>query len=424
MRERFGKEDANGIVDFHYIQDTKQYESDYVHPTSWTVDFDACDSVSSPSNLKWEVDGDPISETTCRFSHDFPHLGNYVVSLTATTPDDQSSTVQETVTLKDLLIVSIGDSFASGEGAPDKQHDELGGPKWIDKRCHRSAFSGPARAARIIEQADRHTSVTFISFACTGASIEKGLLHEQKRGLHTVQPQLEKVLETIQDRTIDALLISIGGNDISFAKLVTWTIILKHAETSGHTERLAREGLKALPETFDSLKNELDLPEWQTRIARVFISEYPDIVRDETRAFCNRPVVFTKHGPAITTAESEWALTSVIVPLNQIVKEKAIEFGWNYVDGIFSEFGGDSANGVAHGFCACDPWVNLIVDSVNIQGDIRGTIHPNREGHLWYARRLVKALNAKGVTGQTDEPSASPPPRPCPSVAPNNEPPL
>ena len=63
-----------------------------------------------------------------------------------------------TVVVKDLLIVSIGDSAASGEGNPDKAQQMHwsglwvnAGPVWKDERCHRSVNEGPAQAALEIE---------------------------------------------------------------------------------------------------------------------------------------------------------------------------------------------------------------------------------------------------------------------------------
>ena len=408
MRERFGKEGADGLVDYHWNSKTQTYAADYVNPTNWTVDFDACGTVPSPADLRWEIDGQQIPETTCSFSHDFTQLKSYVVSLTAVTPDGQSNTARASVTLRDLLIVSIGDSFASGEGNPDKPRNALKGPRWIDERCHRSRWAGPATAAIVLEKANPQTSVTFISFACTGASISEGLLGIQKRRGDKVQPQLDKVFETVGRRTIDALLISIGGNDLSFSTLVTKAVALRHAEKNAEAKRLVDDGLRDLPNNLALVAQRLSSSNNEARIGAVFISEYPDIVRDETRDFCDHSVKLTDALRGISDAESRWALNSVIIPLNNLIREQASHFGWNYVDGILSEFGGDSANGIAHGFCADDKrWVNTFTDSWRIQGGglgvnferYRGTIHPNKEGHLWYARRLVEELTANGVTG-------------------------
>src|ERR1051325_30220 len=395
MRERFGKEGADGLIDYHWNRQTEEYDPDYVNPSSWTVDFDACGTVPSPGQLRWDIDGQPLSETACSFSHDFPELKSYVVSLTVTTPDGQSNTARAGVTLKDLLIVSIGDSFASGEGNPDKTRADPGGVKWIDERCHRSEWAGPARAALIIEKSDPQSAVTFLSFACTGASIQEGLLGVQQRKGHAVQPQLSKVFAAVGQRRIDALLVSIGGNDLQFATLVQKAILLRHAETNAQTAAILSKGLHDLPANLGLVAAQLSAPD-HAPISAVFISEYPDIVRDETRDFCDHSVKLTDPLRQISDAESRWALNDVIIPLNGVIQERATSFGWNYVGRILSEFGGDSDSGIAHGFCADDKrWVNTFGDSRRIQGDTRGTVHPNREGHLWYARRLVEELKSK-----------------------------
>jgi len=395
MRERFGKERADGLIDYHWKQEPEEYDRDYVNPTSWTVDFDACGTVSSPAELRWDIDGQPQSETTCSFAHDFAELKSYVVSLTVTTPEGQSNSARATVTLKDILIVSVGDSFASGEGNPDKTRADAGGVKWIDGRCHRSAWAGPARAALIIEKADPQTAVTFISFACTGASIKAGLLGVQNRNGHDVQPQLDKVFAAVGRRTIDALIVSIGGNDLNFATLVQKAILLRHAESDSKTAGILNRGLQDLPRDLGLVAQRLSAPN-QAAISAVFISEYPDIVRDETRDLCDHSVKLTDPLRGISEAESRWALNDVIIPLNSVIRERATSFGWNYVGRVLSEFAGDSDSGIAHGFCADDKrWINTFGDSRRVQGDTRGTIHPNREGHLWYARRLVEEVKPR-----------------------------
>jgi lysophospholipase L1-like esterase len=395
MRERFGKERADGLIDYHWTRETEEYDPDYVNPTRWTVDFDACGTVPSPGDLRWDIDGQPLSQTTCSFSHDFTELKSYVVSLIVTTPDGQANSARASVTLRDILIVSIGDSFASGEGNPDKTRADPGGVKWIDDRCHRSAWAGPARAALILEKADPKTAVTFISFACTGASIKQGLLGVQNRKGHAVQPQLERVFAAVKRGTIDALIVSIGGNDLQFAKLVQKTILLRHAETDAQTAGILNKGLQNLPGDLGLVAERLRAPN-QAAISAVFISEYPDIVRDETRDLCDHSVKLLDPLRQISEAESRWALNDVIIPLNGVIRERATNFGWNYVGRIMTEFGGDSESGIAHGFCADDKrWVNTFGDSRRFQGDTRGTVHPNREGHLWYARRLVEELKPR-----------------------------
>ena len=395
MRDRFGNERADGLIDYHWNQTKEQYDSEYVNPKRWTVDFDACGTVPSPGELSWDVDGQPLPQTTCSFSHDFTELKSYVVSLTVTTPDGQSNSARASVTLKDILIVSIGDSFASGEGNPDKTRQDPQGVKWIDARCHRSAWAGPARAALILEKADPKTAVTFISFACTGASITNGLLGAQDRNGHAVPPQLDRLFEVVKRERIDALLVSIGGNDLNFSTFVEKAILLRHAETNANAKEIVDTGLRDLPGSLGLVAERVSAPN-HAAVSAVFISEYPDLVRDETRDLCDHSVRLTDPLRQISEAESRWALDDVIKPLNGVIQKRATDFGWNYVSKILSEFSGDSDSGIAHGFCADDKrWVNTFSDSRRIQGDRRGTIHPNREGHLWYAQRLVEELGSK-----------------------------
>src|SRR5256885_15965759 len=119
MRERFGLKDANGLVNYHWNSEKETYEDSYVHPPIWTVDFDGCAGAPPQSAFRWEVDGQLLTETKCAFSQDFPSLKSHVVRLTVTAPDGQSSSTETNVFLRDLFIVSVGDSFASGEGNPD-----------------------------------------------------------------------------------------------------------------------------------------------------------------------------------------------------------------------------------------------------------------------------------------------------------------
>ncbi len=111
-------------------------------------------------------------------------------------------------------------------------------------RCHRSMLSGQARAALALEQADPHTSVTLVHLSCSGATIEGGLTSTHNGpGPSSImdpllmpeinssftgfpdQPRLQSQLEVARDRImgreVDAIVASIGGNDIGFSDLIT-----------------------------------------------------------------------------------------------------------------------------------------------------------------------------------------------------------
>jgi hypothetical protein len=108
-------------------------------------------------------------------------------------------TISTCVEVRDVLIVAFGDSFAAGEGNPDRptrwpadfklasgpalswwskrpRGDRPVSADWWDNTCHRSLLSQHAQAALRMAARDRHAAVTFVSFACSGATVLDGYL--------------------------------------------------------------------------------------------------------------------------------------------------------------------------------------------------------------------------------------------------------
>jgi hypothetical protein len=190
------------------------------------------------------------------------------------------------VAIKDLLIVGMGDSFASGEGNPDRpvemstegrhrtyypkraKNDVTGNAAWLDELCHRSLYSHQLRAALQIAIENPKAAVTFMGYACSGAAVEAGVLGPQEwvdyvgtdnndgtvsaktargsdkqnqffwlmRELCRNKPDKSGGLWTCPDRAfrrnIDFVLLSIGGNDIGFSNLVGWATLRSGASAS------------------------------------------------------------------------------------------------------------------------------------------------------------------------------------------------
>jgi hypothetical protein len=108
--------------------------------------------------------------------------------------------------IDDQLVVGVGDSFSSGEGNPDvpaklawtadKQRDwaadgsrivddVTNGPvrkavgdyyaaQWLDRSCHRSAYSYQLRSALHLALTSPN-AITFLGYACSGAEVNEGL---------------------------------------------------------------------------------------------------------------------------------------------------------------------------------------------------------------------------------------------------------
>jgi hypothetical protein len=116
-----------------------------------------------------------------------------------------SSTECQIIRVRDILLVSIGDSAASGEGDPDIT-DGNGNALWADSpnagQHDRSGRAAAAKAALAIEQADPHTSVTFVDVTVSGAPIrpldpnDPGIIKE----VSGKENQLEQVKDIVGNR--------------------------------------------------------------------------------------------------------------------------------------------------------------------------------------------------------------------------------
>ncbi len=130
-------------------------------------------------------------------------------------------------TPRDFVILSIGDSVASGEGDPlvahqlgvtypnkgfwDDPDSNYGGPAV----CHRSSFAGPSLAAqRVIANNPSNSpsnSITYIHMACSGATVEDSI--QQLRVARGSLPR------------IDVLTIAAGANDLTIREPTPDTVL-------------------------------------------------------------------------------------------------------------------------------------------------------------------------------------------------------
>lgn len=115
------------------------------------------------------------------------------------------------------VLVSLGDSYSSGEGARDRTNPTWDEPTWTGRLhaipgngCHRSPNAWP----RLLGvTAGRH-------LACSGAEI----LHVIARGQKTRAPdhvaQLTRLRMLDAALEIETVLLTIGGNDLGFARKI------------------------------------------------------------------------------------------------------------------------------------------------------------------------------------------------------------
>ena len=407
MPDRFGPDaDGDGRIDF---PNTTAYVHNRVADCSpcpdprFDVRFEAAPTAGLPvRSYAWTVTGEALA-SPLDYHRVLPTLdirlpeGSYRVTVEAVVglPWGSVSLLRSTeVVVEDLLVVAIGDSYASGEGNPEvRRLGPQAAAEWGDggdafatqahARAHRSTAAWPARTALALEQADPHTSVTFISVATTAARIDHGLLTPQN---DTTESQIDEVARLVGDRSIDLLLVQEGGNSIGFSRVVRalveadplfdpvcYDMLVSQAlaavrdgdwgrgtrvqfrlpfdwscETTPGTDGPYLPGLDGLGAAFDRLDSALR----RFDIDQVVLVGYPDPTGAAGDGSLCREIVGDVTPPMrfheISRAEGRLGVTDVLKPLNLKLAEVAAAHGWRFVAGVDVAF----ANG--HGYCA--PW--------------------------------------------------------------------
>lgn len=386
----------------------------------WHVDLlvPGCDRSAT---YVWFVDGgriDPRRVAACTFSsRAFPRLGGYTVEVRATVGGRQLEG-RERITVDDWLIVSLGDSVASGEGVPEVSG--FGRAKWEDKRCHRSAYAGPAVAARRLARVSPHVSVTFVHLACSGAQISAGLLGGYKGitgpPLPLLAPQVNVLDEIAARRKPSAVLVSIGANDVGFSTVVKSCASHPHRNScfQGSLGGEVTAKLERLPKQYQELNGSL-----RALSSPVYLTEYFDPTGDVGGNACAGVLRLPVPGLrlfGLNHEDLQDARAKLLVPLNDALAKAAARYRWSEVTGIAEAFR-------RHGYCAGrERWITTLGDSMLQQGSFRepaasvdGTLHPNEQGQRQIAARIQAALEhgaqrtcAPSAAGATATVAASP----------------
>ncbi|MEE9417232.1 MAG: GDSL-type esterase/lipase family protein, partial [Acidimicrobiales bacterium] len=321
-------------------------------------------------------------------------------------------TTSTEVVVQDWLIIGIGDSNGSGEGTPDIRRSGTTAAVWVDQRCDRSGNSYQARSARLLEKTSKSTSVTFVHLACSGAEIDTGLLKGYEGIIAAkpdLAPQMRKVKRIAKKREVDALIVSIGVNDLKFGAMVVkcidqiacWT----RADVAGGSGSTLDDGMKKrlaeLPRLYARLAKKIDRAGIEPD--RVYITQYFDSTKDQTGTTCS-PLIRVGAGSLsvdFDQAEAQWAHDSVLAPLNAAVRAAAEKHGWTLVGGSPELF-------ADHGYCSNDSWIVSLAQSLSRQGDQNGTLHSTRKGNDAQAGLVVPIVRSDFFAQQKIRPPREP----------------
>lgn len=399
---------------------------------AFPVRLDACDSTRGAQH-RWIVDGTATPWTALR-----PGACARTVSLTEgphairleVREGGRTATASLTPTVTNILLVALGDSYASGEGNPRNVNAWIASPGsfapyWDDAACRRSVLGGPARAALALEQASASTSVTLVDVACSGATVEQGILGPQPGA--AAMSQIAQVRALIGDRPIDAVTISIGGNDVGFGSVLQTCLLATDCPLTRPSGGVLagyptlQQGVQArtgmLPGLFARVAGCLggqgctlagpgaDAPLALSPGAPVVPMLYPDITRGATGAPCSllamSPADFSwarssmlvpQPGPAVAYMRANGATVTLPLPsgsLNGQVQATA-GLGWHPATGTWDASG---LTPVGHGVCAgAQAWA--FDATAALLGQPAAAFHPNPTGQAQVAAALAAAVQA------------------------------
>ena len=331
------------------------------------------------------------------------------------------------ITVNDILIVHLGDSYSSGEGAPDRSAaagywgDDGTGANGSHAAAHRSSNTWGSIFAQQLEpfaQLLGGGSVTYVNLAVSGSLIDD------------VSDQLNQLDAIKGSRQVDFLLISIGGNDAGFSSAIAAYLLrepilggygllgpsltdiddaIQTGDWTGGSFTDVGSVLVemfdwALPHRFTNVRGLDGLAAGYNQLAgqftahgiaagNVYILQYPDplVPNPGHHADVCPDAILTSVASVlgrrleIEPGEQHHVRSHLIAPLNQQIAASAAQAGWKTIDAENVMYG--------HPICSDSRMVLRFQESHDVQGDERGTLHPNRKGYAAIAERLWQTIH-------------------------------
>lgn len=316
-----------------------------------------------------------------------------------------NSPIRSFVMPRPLTIAYMGDSYASGEGAPDAIKTRSADAVWrLNELCHRSERSGGMLAIRKLINTNKDIEIDFVNTTCSGATLIDMFIEDQDKGdmgqgkFAKNRVQIEQVYDWLASsgyEALDILLSDGGGNDVGFGPIATagLSAFFKDISKDKQMKDDITSQLSQLPDKYslfvDRLNSRLD-------VGRVVWFNYPNPTNDKNGRLCtpNATLYGFCWGPLeiqISDADWRYIANDVFLNLNKRVKDAADTYGWDFVD--------ISNRSNRNGLCNCDePYFNTFGKSNDLQGDIFGTLHPNAIGfkeiyEIPLYNQLVKSID-------------------------------
>lgn len=308
----------------------------------------------------------------------------------------------------ELIVVSLGDSYASGEGIEEFYGQELDAAQkvknadWLAHRSVRSwagALHFGGSELPMSSYKDGDGSIKWYFRASSGAlvrnlsdmQLKSYDYPEGNRGKWGLPAQLD-VFDTIPAGTVDYVTVSIGGNDVGFAELMGTAL-------AGFNKALDRF-IDGIWEKWPSIREDIragyeSIAEKAGPQAQIIVVGYPTLLNDEGKEF-DQNADYAFAIKAENCADVNRASLQLNREIEGIVQECADE-GMNicFVD-VTDAFRGHEAY-------TDDPYINGIYAGAAAGEDIDQSskvsaysFHPNEKGAAAYAKAVQAYIDSMG----------------------------
>jgi len=254
-----------------------------------------------------------------------------------------------------VQAVVMGDSTAAGLGNPLVAH-----PSAVSRACRRSADAYAADLAAVNDW-------DVLNLACSGATIQDGLLGPQHAGAVTAPAQLAEARKATH---AELVIVSIGANDVGWSGLAGLCAAAKSCADSASTAYFQQHLATFTSQYYQLLEQLATLPSHP----RVLINLYYNPFDPRQRCLT---------GEGLDTAK-ENALTGLLNALNKVLSNGATAASQIPVQADFT----------GHALCDPGPYVQGVGDPA--------PFHPTAAGELAIAladeRALQQAETSPGAT--------------------------
>jgi lysophospholipase L1-like esterase len=356
------------------------------------------------------------------------------------TPDTLSGAFDNTGSAGSFFWGAAGDSFASGEGNPEHGINNSSDPNtftglsWGNDSsmyvgtaanfqadittCHRSDRAGAPKAQATLKSL--YPGMTFVLgfVACSGAKTSD-LLNDGYKGPSAVPTSMlgySKIAQdaqltqlddfrTLEGGRLDAIYMSIGGNDAGFGDIVADCISPFGPSDCGTTwSPTLTTRLNNVSTSYDNVASRINTLFGSS--IPVFLSDYPNPIDNGADAPCqgddynaHADVGFGHWDDAlknnVTVSEANFAY-GIPDRLNAAVSAAVSAHpNWNEISTHTAPF-------IGHGICTASPDANLNSAALRRQGrDVPNTsfflfssgfMHPNNSGYAQYGSAIVDSL--------------------------------